>query len=78
MASTSQTELLNDGTSEVDSSSVVSAVEAEDGRGRKGVARLDKIIGADRALADKFGYKPVRRCATKARRFPILIPMCRC
>lgn len=57
--------------------SIANAVDLGDGKTRKNLVQFDHITDADRALADKFGYKPVRRYAAEARRLPRLIQMCR-
>jgi hypothetical protein len=36
-----------------------SAIEIQDGSGRRRTVQLDELNEADRALAEKFGYKPV-------------------
>jgi hypothetical protein len=35
-------------------------VELQDDKGRRRTVQLDELNDADRALAEKFGYKPVR------------------
>jgi len=38
------------------------AVEILDEKGRRKTVQLEELGEADRALAEKFGYKPVRNC----------------
>jgi len=38
----------------------VAAVELQDSNGRRRTVQLDELNAADRELAEKFGYKPVR------------------
>lgn len=37
----------------------VATVELQDEHGRRRTVQLDELNSADRALAEKFGYKPV-------------------
>jgi hypothetical protein len=38
----------------------VGTIEIQDARGRRRTVQLDELSSADRALAEQFGYKPVR------------------
>lgn len=38
----------------------VAAIELEDGSGRRNTIQIEDLSEADRALAEKFGYNPVR------------------
>lgn len=38
----------------------VGAIELRDDKGRRRTVQLDELNAADRELAEKFGYKPVR------------------
>ena len=40
----------------------VGAIELRDDKGRRRTVQLDELNAADRELAEKFGYKPVRLC----------------
>ena len=35
-------------------------IEIQDSKGRRKTVQLDELSAADRALAEQFGYKPVR------------------
>jgi hypothetical protein len=39
----------------------VGTVELRDAKGRRRTVQLDELDAADRALAEQFGYKPVRK-----------------
>ena len=38
----------------------VGTIELQDGRGRRHTVQVEDLSEADRALAEQFGYKPVR------------------
>ncbi len=40
----------------------VGAIELRDEKGRRRTVQLEELNAADRELAEKFGYKPVRLC----------------
>jgi hypothetical protein len=42
----------------------VGTVEIQDAKGRRRTVQLDELNAADRALAEQFGYKPVRTKAS--------------
>jgi hypothetical protein len=42
----------------------VGTIELRDEKGRRRTVQLDELNAADRELAEKFGYKPVRLCQT--------------
>lgn len=50
----------------------VGAVEIADGLGRRRTIQLDEMNEEDRALAEKFGYKPVSRISLQSTT-PLLI-----
>lgn len=43
------------------------AVELRDGQGKTRTVQLDELSDEDRALAEKFGYKPVSRAKQRPR-----------
>jgi len=59
---TTGTDIIQQATFETRKGSV-GAIELRDEKGRRRTVQLDELNAADRELAEKFGYKPVRLCS---------------